>query len=72
MIGFSPMREAIILAVPVGEENAATQRQVWQNCGLGAESSYATFLIAAVEAGKVNRRKEMRPSGFAWLYWRES
>ena len=62
----------IIAAVPIGESNAATQRQIARSYGVGSESTWGIRLRTAVNDGKIKRRKEKRPSGFAWVYWREA
>ena len=64
--------ENIIAAVPIGEGNAATPRQIALTYGIGAESTWGGKLRQAVKDGKIRRRQEMRPSGFAWVYWREA
>jgi len=64
--------DQIIATVPIGEGNAATLRQIAINYGIGAESTWGGKLRQAVKDGKIKRRQEMRPSGFAWVYWREA
>jgi hypothetical protein len=62
----------IMAAVPIGEGNAATPRQIARTSGIGAESSWGGKLRKAVKDGKIKRRQETRPVGFAWVYWREA
>ena len=62
----------IIAAVPIGEGNAATPREIARSYGMGVESTWGGKLRQAVKDGKIKRRQEMRPSGFAGVYWREA
>ena len=64
--------DQISAAVPCSESKTATQRQIAQSYGIGAASTWGMKLRKAVNDGKIKRRKEMRPSGFAWVYWREA
>ena len=63
--------DQVIAAVPIGESNATTQRQIALSYGIGAPSTWGAKLRQAVGDGSIKRRKEMRPSGFAWVYWRK-
>ena len=66
------MSNVIIASVPIGEGNGATQREIGKIYGIGAASSIGTKLRQAVDDGSIKRRKQMRPFGFAWVYWREA
>lgn len=66
-------RNALIAACPVGAGRAEPASTIYKRLGLWTEGSIRNELNLLAEAGRLNRRQQVKAEarGFRWLYWRE-
>lgn len=69
----SAVREQVFNAVPVGEANAMTARQIWREVDCWSEIGVRNQLAVLANEDRVKREKQnlSAVSQFQWLYWKE-
>jgi hypothetical protein len=64
------MTDALVEAVPIGEDNAASAKAIWLALDCWAVETVSHRLNRLAEAGTIRRRKMSWGSGERWVYWR--
>jgi predicted transcriptional regulator len=65
------MLDALVEAVPIGEDNAVPARTIWRSLDCWAVRSVTERLNRLALAGTIQRRKLPRGGGERWVYWRD-
>lgn len=63
--------ERILVAVPVGEDQAKGWRSVWEIADLWSGPTIKNRLAILVGDGRIRRRRDKTHTGFVWVYWRD-